>query len=247
MTSPIRIAPSILSADFARLGEEVRALEAAGADWIHVDVMDGHFVPNITIGPAVVKALRPHTKLPFDVHLMIAPVDGFLDAFAEAGADIITVHPEAGPHVHRTVQHIKSLGKLAGVSLNPGTPAKMLDYLIDDIDLVLIMSVNPGFGGQSFIDSQLRKIEAVRKMIDKTGRDIRLEVDGGIDMQTAVRAIAAGADVLVAGTATFRGGPTAYATNIAGLKNAGLKNKNEGLKNEGVRSDGQQIAGFPDA
>jgi ribulose-phosphate 3-epimerase len=223
MTFPVRIAPSILSADFARLGEEVRALEAAGADWIHVDVMDGHFVPNITIGPAVVKALRPHTKLPFDVHLMISPVDGFLDAFAEAGADIITVHPEAGPHIHRTVQHIKSLGKLAGVSLNPGTPAKMLDYLIEDIDLVLIMSVNPGFGGQSFIESQLRKIEAVRKMIDKIGRDIRLEVDGGIDNATAVRAIAAGADVLVAGTATFRGGPAAYASNIAGLKSAGLQ------------------------
>jgi ribulose-phosphate 3-epimerase len=221
MTSSVRIAPSILSADFARLGEEVRALEAAGADWIHVDVMDGHFVPNLTIGPAVVKALRPHTKLPFDVHLMISPVDSFLDAFAEAGADHITVHPEAGPHIHRTVQHIKSLGKMAGVSLNPGTPAKMLDYLIDDIDLVLIMSVNPGFGGQSFIDSQLRKIEAVRKMIDKSGRDIRLEVDGGIDMETAVRAIAAGADVLVAGTATFRGGPSAYASNIAGLKSAG--------------------------
>jgi ribulose-phosphate 3-epimerase len=217
-SSPIRVAPSILSADFARLGEEVAAIEAAGADWVHVDVMDGHFVPNITIGPAVVKALRPHSTLPFDVHLMISPVDGFLDAFADAGADIITVHPEAGAHVHRTVQRIKALGKLAGISLNPATPAKMLDYLIDDIDLVLVMSVNPGFGGQSFITSQLRKIEAVRKMIDKTGRDIRLEVDGGIDMATAPLAIAAGADVLVAGTATFRGGPTAYATNIAGLR-----------------------------
>jgi ribulose-phosphate 3-epimerase len=216
--SPVRIAPSILSADFARLGDEVAAIEAAGADWVHVDVMDGHFVPNITIGPAVVKALRPHSKLPFDVHLMISPVDGFLDAFAEAGADIITVHPEAGAHVHRTVQRIKALGKLAGISLNPATPAKMLDYLIDDIDLVLVMSVNPGFGGQSFITSQLRKIEAVRKMIDKSGRDIRLEVDGGIDMATAPLAIAAGADVLVAGTATFRGGQTAYATNIAGLR-----------------------------
>jgi ribulose-phosphate 3-epimerase len=216
--SPVRIAPSILSADFARLGEEVAAIEAAGADWVHVDVMDGHFVPNITIGPAVVKALRPHSSLPFDVHLMISPVDNFLDAFAEAGADIITVHPEAGPHVHRTVQRIKALGKLAGVSLNPATPAKMLDYLIDDIDLVLVMSVNPGFGGQSFITSQLRKIEAVRKMIDKAGRDIRLEVDGGIDAATAPLAIAAGADVLVAGTATFRGGPGAYAANIAGLR-----------------------------
>lgn len=216
--SSVRIAPSILSADFARLGEEVAAIEAAGADWVHVDVMDGHFVPNITIGPAVVKALRSHSTLPFDVHLMISPVDGFLDAFAEAGADIITVHPEAGPHIHRTVQRIKSLGKLAGVSLNPATPAKMLDYLIDDIDLVLVMSVNPGFGGQSFISSQLRKIEAVRKMIDKSGRDIRLEVDGGIDMNTAPLAIAAGADVLVAGTATFRGGPSAYASNIASLR-----------------------------
>jgi ribulose-phosphate 3-epimerase len=218
MPHPVRIAPSILSADFARLGEEVRAIEAAGADWVHVDVMDGHFVPNLTIGPMVVKALRPHTSLPMDVHLMISPVDNFLDAFAEAGADIITVHPEAGPHVHRTVQRIKALGKLAGVSLNPATPAKMLDYLIDDIDLVLVMSVNPGFGGQSFIESQLRKIEAIRKMIDKTGRDIRLEVDGGIDTMTAPRAIAAGADVLVAGTATFKGGPDAYAANIAGLR-----------------------------
>ncbi|HEY0598280.1 ribulose-phosphate 3-epimerase, partial [Sphingopyxis sp.] len=189
-TPPVRIAPSILSADFARLGEEVRAIEAAGADWVHIDVMDGHYVPNLTIGPAVVKALRPHSSLPFDVHLMISPVDHFLDAFAAAGADIITVHPEAGPHIHRTVQHIKSLGKQAGVSLNPATPAKMLDYLIDDIDLVLIMSVNPGFGGQSFISSQLRKIEAVRKMIDKSGRDIRLEVDGGIDSGTAPLAIA---------------------------------------------------------
>lgn len=218
MPAPILIAPSILSADFARLGEEVAAIEAAGADWVHIDVMDGHFVPNITIGPAVVKALRPHSSLPFDVHLMISPVDDFLDAFAEAGADIITVHPEAGPHVHRTVQRIKALGKLAGISLNPATPAKMLDYLIDDIDLVLVMSVNPGFGGQSFITSQLRKIEAMRKMIDKSGRDIRLEVDGGIDAKTAPLAIAAGADVLVAGTATFRGGPSAYAANIAGLR-----------------------------
>ena len=210
----VRIAPSILSADFAKLGEEVRAIEAAGADWVHIDVMDGHFVPNLTIGPMVVKALRPHSALPFDVHLMISPVDGFLDAFAAAGADIITVHPEAGPHIHRSIQHIKSLGKQAGVSLNPATPAKMLDYLIDEIDLVLIMSVNPGFGGQSFISSQLRKIEAVRRMIDKSGRDIRLEVDGGIDAGTAPLAIAAGADVLVAGTATFRGGPDAHADNI---------------------------------
>jgi ribulose-phosphate 3-epimerase len=215
------VAPSILSADFARLGEEVRALEAAGADWIHVDVMDGHFVPNLTIGPGVVKALRPHTALPFDVHLMISPVDPFLEAFAAAGADIITVHPEAGAHVHRTVQAIKALGKKAGVSLNPATPAKMLDYLIDEVDLVLVMSVNPGFGGQSFIPGQLRKIEAIRKLIDKSGRDIRLEVDGGIDRDTARQAAAAGADVLVAGTATFRGGAEQYAANIAALKGEG--------------------------
>ena len=220
MADPL-IAPSILSADFARLGEEVRAIDAAGADWIHIDVMDGHFVPNLTIGPGVVKALRPHTARPFDVHLMIAPVDPYLEAFAAAGADIITFHPEAGPHAHRTVQAIKALGKLAGVSLNPATPAKMLDYLIDEIDLVLVMSVNPGFGGQSFIASQLKKIEAVRKMIDKTGRDIRLEVDGGVDVKTARACVDAGADVLVAGTATFTGGPERYAANIAALKGIG--------------------------
>jgi ribulose-phosphate 3-epimerase len=216
--SPVRIAPSILSADFARLGEEVAAIDAAGADWIHVDVMDGHFVPNLTIGPAVVKALRKHTAKPFDVHLMIAPVDPFLQAFADAGADTISVHPESGPHLHRTLQTIKALGKRAGVVLNPATPVEVVDTVIDLLDLVLVMSVNPGFGGQKFIESQLDKIAALRKRIDASGRAIDLEVDGGIDRTTAPRAIAAGADALVAGTATFEGGPELYAANIAALR-----------------------------
>ena len=213
-----RIAPSILSADFARLGEEVRAVTAAGADYIHVDVMDGHFVPNLTIGPVVVKAIRPHSGLPFDVHLMIAPVDPYIPAFANAGADIITVHAEAGPHLHRSLQLVKQQGKKAGVSLNPATPVAVLDHVWDDVDLVLVMSVNPGFGGQGFIESQLAKIAAVRARIDASGRAIDLEVDGGINAETAPLAVAAGADVLVAGTATFSGGAAAYAENIRSLR-----------------------------
>jgi ribulose-phosphate 3-epimerase len=212
------IAPSILAADFARLGEEVRAAEAAGADMIHVDVMDGHFVPNISIGPAVMKAIRPHSKLPFDVHLMIAPVDPFIQQFRDAGADIITVHPESGPHVHRTLQAIRATGAKAGVSLNPGTPVEVVDPIIDLVDLILVMSVNPGFGGQSFIETALPKVEKLRKKIDATGRDIILEVDGGVNAKTASRVIEAGATALVAGTAVYGGDPTKYADNIRAIR-----------------------------
>jgi ribulose-phosphate 3-epimerase len=218
MQGSIRIAPSLLAADFTRLGDEVRSMTAAGADYLHIDVMDGHFVPNITIGPTVVKALRPHSRLPFDVHLMISPVDPYVAAFADAGADILTVHPEAGPHLHRTIQLIKSLGKKAGVSLNPATPIEAVDHVLGDVDLVLVMTVNPGFGGQAFIPSQLAKIRALRARIDRSGRAIDLEVDGGITASTARDAIAAGADVLVAGTASFAGGSAAYAENIRRLR-----------------------------
>lgn len=218
MQQPVRISPSILSADFAKLGEEVRAIDAAGADYIHIDVMDGHFVPNLTIGPGVVKALRPHSEKPFDVHLMISPIDLFIEDFVNAGADIITVHPEAGPHLHRTIQNIKSHGVKAGVSLNPATPVEVVRHVLEELDLVLVMSVNPGFGGQKFIHSQLEKIRTLREMIDATGKTIDLEVDGGIDQSTAPLAIEAGADVLVAGTASFTDGPDQYRQNIAGLR-----------------------------
>ena len=219
MPAPL-ICPSILASDFARLGEEVAALETAGADWVHVDVMDGHFVPNITIGPEVVKALRPHTRLPFDVHLMVAPVDPWLEAYREAGADILTVHPESGPHLHRTLGRIRQLGAKAGVVLNPGTPLAALEEVVELVDLVLLMSVNPGFGGQSFIDASLRKIEAVRARLDAAGSDAVLQVDGGVTAANAAACVSAGATALVAGTAVFKGGASAYAANIAALKGA---------------------------
>jgi len=218
MSAKTIIAPSILAADFARLGEEARAVEAAGADWLHLDVMDGHFVPNITFGPDVVKALRPLVKIPFDVHLMIAPADPFLEGFREAGADWISVHPESGPHLNRTLKRIRQLGAKAGVVFNPSTSPSTIEWMMDEIDLILVMSINPGFGGQSFMDSQLAKIERLRGMIDAGGHDIVLEVDGGVNPETARRCIAAGATALVAGSAVFKGGPSAYAANISALK-----------------------------
>ena len=218
MTRAPLICPSILASDFAKLGQEVAAIEAAGADWVHVDVMDGHFVPNITIGPDVVKALRSHTNLPFDVHLMVAPVDPWLEAYRNAGADILSVHPESGPHLHRTLGRIRQLGAKAGVVFNPGTSLTILEDVIELVDLVLIMSVNPGFGGQSFIDASYRKIEKARAMLDAAGSSAHLQVDGGVTAANAAACVSAGADALVAGTAVFRGGPDAYAANIAALK-----------------------------
>ncbi|MBJ7447948.1 MAG: ribulose-phosphate 3-epimerase [Brevundimonas sp.] len=219
MTAPL-ICPSILASDFARLGEEVAALEAAGADWIHVDVMDGHFVPNITLGPDIVKAIRPHTSLPFDVHLMVAPVDPWLEAYREAGADVLTVHPESGPHLHRTLGRIRQLGAKAGIVLNPGTPLDVVAEVVELVDLVLLMSVNPGFGGQSFIDSTLKKIERTRALLDRAGSRAHLQVDGGVTSANAAACVSAGADALVAGSFVFKGGPSAYAANIAALKAA---------------------------